>query len=117
MIWFKDVFPTANAPENMIEILLDVFINLDPNLEFCLHAGIKQQSDQLNYLLLVKEALNDILVHLDGVIFATDSGKLWIKTAKFMSLPLLLAAGRSLRKIYNASFFSSYLLVQKALQH
>ena len=75
MIWFKDVFPTANAPENMIEILLDVFFNLDPNLEFCLHAGIKQQSDQLSYLLLVKEAFNDVLVHLDGVIFASDTGK------------------------------------------
>ena len=76
--WFKDVFPMANSTENMIEILLDVFLNLDPGLEFCLQAGLKQQSDQLAYLVLVKEAFNDLLTYLDTVMFLTNSGMyLW----------------------------------------
>ena len=73
MNWFKDVFPVANATENMIEILLDVFLNLDPGLEFCIQAGIKQQSDQLAYLVHVKEAFNDTLIHLDTVMFVANS--------------------------------------------
>ena len=73
MNWFKDVFPVANATENMIEILLDVFLNLDPGLEFCIQAGIKQQSDQLAYLVHVKEAFNDTLTHLDTVMFVANS--------------------------------------------
>ena len=64
----------ANSTENMIDILLDVFLNLDPGLEFCLQAGLKQQSDQLAYLVLVKEAFNDLLTYLDTVMFLTNSG-------------------------------------------
>ena len=74
MTWFQDVFPMANATENMIEILLDIFLNLDPGLEFCLHAGIKQQNDQLEYLVNVKDAFNDVLAHLDSVLFSSNCG-------------------------------------------
>ena len=75
VIWFDDVFPNANAAENMIEILLDIFLSLDPNLEFCLHAGLKQQEDQLSYLIKTKGVFNEALIHFDAKILASNQGK------------------------------------------
>ena len=52
----------------MIEIMLDILINLDPGLEFCLSAGLKQQTDPLDYLINVKQIFNEFLAHLDGLL-------------------------------------------------
>ena len=66
--WFQEVFPHANHVENMIEIMLDILLNLDPGLEFCLSAGLKQQTDPLDYLIEVKQIFNEFLAHLDGLL-------------------------------------------------
>ncbi len=76
VVWFKEVFPEANAPENLIEILVDVFLSLDPGQEFCLNAGLKQQSDQLTYLIQVKQILNNFLSFTDELLVTSHSGNL-----------------------------------------
>ena len=74
-MWFKEVFGDVNMVENMIEILLDVSLSLDPDLNFCLNAGLKQQSDRLEYLLFVKKNFNDFLSHLDRLLLDNTHGK------------------------------------------
>ena len=74
-LWFKEVFGDVNMVENMIEILLDVSLSLDPDLNFCLNAGLKQQSERLEYLLSVKKNFNDFLSHLDRLLLDNTHGK------------------------------------------
>ncbi len=71
--WFKGVFTDANVEENMIEILLEVFVSLDPSMEFCIDAGLKQQSEPLDYLVQVKANFNDLLEHLDETMLPPNS--------------------------------------------
>ena len=71
--WFQEVFPHANHVENMIEIMLDILLNLDPGLEFCLSAGLKQQTDPLDYLIEVKQIFNEFLAHLDGLLLPNNN--------------------------------------------
>ena len=58
----------------MIEILIDVFVSLDPGLEFCLTAGLKQQTDQLEYLIEVKHIFNELLSYLDVLLLPNNYG-------------------------------------------
>ena len=59
----------------MIEIMLDILLNLDPGLEFCLSAGLKQQNDPLDYLIEVKQIFNEFLAHLDGLLLLPNNNE------------------------------------------
>ena len=84
--------------ENMIEILLDVSLSLDPDLNFCLNAGLKQQSERLEYLLSVKKNFNDFLSHLDRLLLDNTHGKYLPKSIllNFRSRTLILFSFSSL---------------------
>lgn len=49
-----------------------MFYSLDPNLEFCLNAGLKRQSDPIGYLIQVKGEFNLFLIHLDSSLDSTS---------------------------------------------
>ena len=63
--WLKDVFEANNVVDNLIEMVLDVFKNLDPGLDFCFQAGMKLQTDPLLYLKDLKVTYNSFLKFLD----------------------------------------------------
>ncbi|XP_059098482.1 conserved oligomeric Golgi complex subunit 7-like [Tigriopus californicus] len=57
--WFKNVFPSENPSENMIQTLVEVYSGLDPKMDFCLESSLKQHSDDtLGYLIQVKQAIS-----------------------------------------------------------
>jgi hypothetical protein len=59
-LWFEKVFlEEAIASEHLILVLKEVFMDLDPKLDFCIEAGLKQQDQPLNYLIMVKQVMND----------------------------------------------------------
>ena len=68
------MFEASNVVENLIEMVLDVFKNIDPRLEFCFQAGMKLQSDPLSYLKDLKIAFNAFLAFLDETFQNIDSG-------------------------------------------
>jgi len=72
MIWLQQVFQAENdmAAENLVEMLLDVFKNLDPSLDFCFQAGLKLQSDPLDYLTNIKLSFNQFVQQLEQELFS-----------------------------------------------
>lgn len=68
MAWFSAVFADANPSENMIQVLLEVYCNLDPKMDFCLDAGLKQQSEPLSYLVELKGVFNKHVAALDELL-------------------------------------------------
>lgn len=71
--WFQSVFVSANPVENMIEILLEIYSGLDPRLDFCLDAGMKQQTEPLQYLIDVKQQFNLHLIDIDNLLLSDPS--------------------------------------------
>ena len=64
------MFPNEQSVvDNMLEILLDVYSNLDPKMDFCIEAGLKQnQSNPLDYLIQLKQLFNQHLSNLVQVL-------------------------------------------------
>jgi len=74
MIWLQHVFQAEShiAAENLMEMLLDVFKNLDPSLNFCFQAGLKLQSDPLDHLTNIKVSFNQFVQKLDQEFFSNS---------------------------------------------
>lgn len=74
MIWLQHVFQAEShiAAENLMEMLLDVFKNLDPSLNFCFQAGLKLQSDPLDHLTNIKVSFNQFVQKLDQELFSNS---------------------------------------------
>ena len=68
MTWFNAVFPEANASENLIQVLIEVYSSLDPKMDFGIDAGIKQQSEPLKYLMELKGIFNKHAKALDEML-------------------------------------------------
>ncbi len=41
--WFPSVFTAANFSEQMVNVLLEVYYGMDPKLDVCIEAGLKQK--------------------------------------------------------------------------
>ena len=68
MIWFGAVFTDSNPAENLIQVLVEVYSNLDPKMDFCIDAGLKQQSEPLKYLMELKGIFNKHAGALDEML-------------------------------------------------
>ena len=68
--WFQEVFTKEqNVVDHMLEILLDVFANLDPKMDFCIEDGLKQnQANPLEYLIQLKKIFNQHLINLVEIL-------------------------------------------------
>jgi hypothetical protein len=73
-VWFQEVFPKdQNVVDNMLEILLDVYSNLDPKMDFCIEAGLKQnQANPLDYLIQLKKIFKEHLAKLVEILTKGD---------------------------------------------
>ncbi|RZC34964.1 conserved oligomeric Golgi complex subunit 7 [Asbolus verrucosus] len=73
--WFNQVFTNQSSSESFIEIYTDVLNSLDPTLNECIDAALKQTEDKLNFLFEVKLITQQFANNLTDIIEQTSQGK------------------------------------------
>ncbi|XP_065171053.1 conserved oligomeric Golgi complex subunit 7-like [Atheta coriaria] len=66
--WFSQVFPEENTCDCLVDLYIDVLASLDPMMNECLDAALKQTSDKLYFLLEVKQMLQQFAGSIDDVL-------------------------------------------------
>lgn len=89
--WFYQVFPTESVSKTIIELYADVLQYLDPSVEECIEAALKQTTDKLAFLLEVKQITKQFVTNF---LVITDTKDTSASTAIYQ--PLLLAIYRPL---------------------
>ncbi|XP_974190.1 conserved oligomeric Golgi complex subunit 7 [Tribolium castaneum] len=74
--WFNQVFTNQNSCESFVEIYTDVLTSLDPTLNECIDAALKQVEDKLNFLFEIKQITQQFADNLTDVINQSPGGKL-----------------------------------------
>jgi hypothetical protein len=72
--WFNQVFTSHNSCESFVEIYTDVLTSLDPTLNECIDAALKQTEDKLGFLLEVKQVTQQFASNLMDVIDQSSTG-------------------------------------------
>lgn len=72
--WFNQVFANQDSVESLVEIYTDVLSSLDPSLNECIDAALKQTEDKLGFLLEVKQTTQEFSNNLLAIVDQT--GKL-----------------------------------------
>lgn len=75
--WFNQVFTGESSTDSLINIYIDVLNSLDPSLNECLDAALKQVPDKLSFLQDIKEVTKQFATNISNVIEAVkpDSQK------------------------------------------
>ncbi|XP_066248690.1 conserved oligomeric Golgi complex subunit 7 [Euwallacea similis] len=71
--WFNQVFSTENATNTLIGIYIDVLGSLDPSLNECIDAALKQVPDKLSLLQDVKQVTKQFAENMFNVIKQTSN--------------------------------------------
>jgi hypothetical protein len=66
--WFESVFTNADARENLILVLTEVYFGLDPRMDFCIEAGLKTQAEPLSFLVRLKALVNSHAETMSGLL-------------------------------------------------
>lgn len=66
--WFNQVFPNHSATDSLVEIYIDVLTSLDPSVNECVDAALKQTAEKLNFLYELKQTTKQFAVNLLNVI-------------------------------------------------
>lgn len=66
--WFNQVFPSHSAIDALAEIYIDVLKSLDPSINECVDAGLKQTSDKLPFLHEIKQIMQQFATNLLNVL-------------------------------------------------
>ncbi|XP_015928975.2 conserved oligomeric Golgi complex subunit 7 isoform X1 [Parasteatoda tepidariorum] len=69
----QQLLPDMPAVEVLSELFVDVLTNLEPSLSFCIDAGMKLQSNPLQYLIELKQITDRLVKSLEISIHANDS--------------------------------------------
>lgn len=83
--WFNQVFPDQPATDLLIDIYIDVLTSLDPSINECVDAALKQISEKLTFLYELKQITKQFASNLLNVIHSQG------KFDKNKILPLLQA--------------------------
>ncbi len=59
---------SVDSSEHILQSLLEAYAGLDPRLDFCLEAGLKQHQEQLDFLIEVKETVDAHVQNLDELL-------------------------------------------------
>ncbi|KAJ8969530.1 hypothetical protein NQ314_001713 [Rhamnusium bicolor] len=89
--WFNQVFANESAPYVLIDIYTDVLTSLDPSLNECIDAALKQVSEKLPFLYDVKQTTKQFCDSLVNVIEQTIQGKLLFSKSLLMPYVLLFS--------------------------
>lgn len=73
--WFNQVFPSESALDILICIYSDVLESLDPSLNECIDAALKQLPNKLSYIAEVKETTKQFEENLLKIIEQSVQGK------------------------------------------
>ncbi|KAJ8983014.1 hypothetical protein NQ317_014311 [Molorchus minor] len=82
--WFNQVFTKESASDVLIEVYIDVLTSLDPSLNECIDAALKQVSDKLSLLYDIKQTTKEFANSLVNVIEQTCQGNM--DTGKVIAL-------------------------------
>lgn len=72
--WFHQVFPNETAWEMLIDIYIDTLSNLDPSLNFCIDAALKQITEKLSFLYEIKQTHKQFANNLINVVESYTQG-------------------------------------------
>lgn len=73
--WFNQVFSSEPALDVLIDIYIDVLETLDPTLNECIDAALKQLPDKLAYISEVKQSTKQFEESLIKIIDQSTQGK------------------------------------------
>lgn len=91
--WFFQVFPTESVSKTIIDLYADVLQCLDPSIEECIEAALKQTSDKLAFLLEIKQITKQFVTNFLAI---SDTKDTFSTTS--IHPPLLIAIYRPLSK-------------------
>ncbi|PSN54981.1 Conserved oligomeric Golgi complex subunit 7 [Blattella germanica] len=73
--WCSQVFLTVQAVSTLVDLHADVLVSLDPSFNVCIDAALKQQSDQLTFLMEMKQITRHFAVNLQVAVESATQGK------------------------------------------
>lgn len=73
--WFNQVFPSEPPLDILISIYIDVLESLEPSLNECIDAALKQLPNKLTYIAEIKEITKQFEENLIKVINQSVQGK------------------------------------------
>ncbi|XP_035211268.1 conserved oligomeric Golgi complex subunit 7-like isoform X2 [Stegodyphus dumicola] len=72
----QQLLPDSSVIQVLSELLVDVLTNLDPSLAFCIDAGMKLQSNRLQYLIELKQITDRLAKSLEISIHSVEPKEL-----------------------------------------
>nr|XP_018910859.1 PREDICTED: conserved oligomeric Golgi complex subunit 7 [Bemisia tabaci] len=66
--WVTQVFTPTSPTDMLCKLYVDVHLNLQPSLSSCISTGLKQQNQQLNYLIELKQISQQFANNMKSVI-------------------------------------------------
>lgn len=76
--WFNQVFSGVSALQTLVDIYTDVLTSLDPSLNECIDAALKQVSDKLNFIGEVKQTTTQFRDSLLNIVDQTVQSKTFL---------------------------------------
>ncbi|PNF30976.1 Conserved oligomeric Golgi complex subunit 7 [Cryptotermes secundus] len=73
--WCCQVFTSASVANTLIELYADTLKSLDPSFSACIDAALKQQSDQLTFLMDLRQITKHFAVNLQVAVDSASQGK------------------------------------------
>jgi hypothetical protein len=68
------VFTSASAANTLIDLYADILTSLDPSFSVCIDAALKQQSDQLTFLMELRQITKHFAVNLQAAVNSASQG-------------------------------------------
>lgn len=72
--WCCHVFTPVSAANTLIELYADTLRSLDPSFNMCIDAALKQQTDQLTFLMDLRQITKHFAVNLQVAIDSASQG-------------------------------------------
>lgn len=73
--WHNQIFSWQSATDTLLEIYIDTIASLDPSLNECIDAALKQISDKLTFLFEIKQTMTQFTKNLINLIESSSQGK------------------------------------------
>lgn len=73
--WCCHVFTSVSAANTLVELYADTLRSLDPSFNMCIDAALKQQSDQLTFVMDLRQITKHFAVNLQVAIDSASQGK------------------------------------------
>ncbi|KAJ9592818.1 hypothetical protein L9F63_015509, partial [Diploptera punctata] len=95
--WCSQVFVSTPAVSTLVELYADVLVSLDPSFNACIDSALKQQTDQLTFLMQLKQVTKHFAVNLQKMLEMLSS-----RTRKSVNKEMLLSLAQAVYSPYMA---------------